>query len=345
MEEEGEEGQDDGKRQLTRSENEAIARHRTVAPWMYIALHLLKKRWSAPSPVPLAPSQVPSLAHISALLRSWAVPADSAAVEHWPSRDVKELSNSQPSPAHFAALWEHPGEIVQSAVLGTHRFLMPPRSAFALAHAPHLEMLAGRRFRLVLADPPWENASARRAGLYDSLAPHQLRAMAVAPLLAARAYVAVWVTNKEPLVRFVSKSLLPAWGAKHVATAYWLKVTCEALPVCPIDPPHPTAGGAPHRPYEQLIIGRAGEASPELEQLEARLLQSRVLVSDAGQRHSRKPPLDQLFEPLLKAEEEKSINVTTPARLELFAREMRSGWTAWGNEVLLFQEKEGNFGS
>ena len=36
--------------------------------------------------------------------------------------------------------------------------------------------------------------------------------------------MALWVTNRERLDRFISAELLPAWGLRVVATWYWLKV-------------------------------------------------------------------------------------------------------------------------
>lgn len=38
------------------------------------------------------------------------------------------------------------------------------------------------------------------------------------------ALVALWVTNREKLQNFVKKELFPAWGVRHVATFFWLKV-------------------------------------------------------------------------------------------------------------------------
>ena len=44
--------------------------------------------------------------------------------------------------------------------------------------------------------------------------------------LAARdAIIAVWVTNKRSLVRWVTGSLLPHWGATYEAEWIWLKVS------------------------------------------------------------------------------------------------------------------------
>jgi N6-adenosine-specific RNA methylase IME4 len=36
--------------------------------------------------------------------------------------------------------------------------------------------------------------------------------------------VALWVTNRPRMHRFVREQLLPAWGLQHVATWLWLKV-------------------------------------------------------------------------------------------------------------------------
>lgn len=43
--------------------------------------------------------------------------------------------------------------------------------------------------------------------------------------------VALWVTNRDRLWRFVHQELLPGWGLSLVATWYWLKVTNSGQPV------------------------------------------------------------------------------------------------------------------
>lgn len=42
------------------------------------------------------------------------------------------------------------------------------------------------------------------------------------------ALVALWVTNREKLRKFVENELFPAWGVRYAATLYWLKV-CALL--------------------------------------------------------------------------------------------------------------------
>ena len=52
-------------------------------------------------------------------------------------------------------------------------------------------------------------------------------------------------------------------------------------------------------------------------------------------KHSQKPPVDLLIN--IKNLLDDRIDFT-PECLELFARNMRPGWTSWGNEVLKFQD-------
>lgn len=52
--------------------------------------------------------------------------------------------------------------------------------------------------------------------------------------------LALWVTNRERLRRFVDMELLPRWGLETVATWFWLKVTDSGQLVSPlVTNPHP----------------------------------------------------------------------------------------------------------
>lgn len=46
--------------------------------------------------------------------------------------------------------------------------------------------------------------------------------------------LALWVTNRERHRRFIDAELLPAWGLRHVASWYWLKVTDDGQLVSPL---------------------------------------------------------------------------------------------------------------
>jgi len=48
------------------------------------------------------------------------------------------------------------------------------------------------------------------------------------------ALVALWMTNRERLWRFVEAELLPAWGLAPVATWLWLKLADDGRPTTPL---------------------------------------------------------------------------------------------------------------
>ena len=50
--------------------------------------------------------------------------------------------------------------------------------------------------------------------------------------------LALWVTNRERLRRFVEAELLPAWGLELAAQWVWLKVTARGALVTPLVIPH-----------------------------------------------------------------------------------------------------------
>ncbi|EFN52846.1 hypothetical protein CHLNCDRAFT_36694 [Chlorella variabilis] len=150
--------------------------------------------------------------------------------------------------------------------------------------------------------------------------------------------VAMWVTNRERHRRFIEQELLPGWGLRHLATWHWLKVTDGGQPVGRLDIEH-------RRPYESLLLcwpahlpdppgapaapAAGGDASGG--SCFHVLREPLVVVAVPPASHSRKPHLGPLLLPLLP----------DGARcLEMFARELHSGWTSWGNEGLKFQSKQ-----
>ncbi len=60
-----------------------------------------------------------------------------------------------------------------------------------------------RPYDLIVIDPPWENKSVSRAGVYECLAPHQIKTLPVAQLInQASGIVLVWVTHKQQYHNF-----------------------------------------------------------------------------------------------------------------------------------------------
>ena len=214
-----------------------------------------------------------------------------------------------------------------------------------------LGVLPAASHDLVTADPPWDNASVSRARLYrtqsvDALIP-TLASLPVAPLLAPRGLVVVWITHAPAALESVVGTLLPRWGCAHVATLRWLKVTAGGQPVVP-----PSGG---RRPFELAIVGQLGASSHRTapkcggagggagagasasgsvadEPSEVPLLDFAAVPVT----HSVKPPVQGVLEHygLLQPP---SAQGAKARRLELFARRLQQGWTSVGHQALMFQ--------
>ncbi|KAH9303008.1 hypothetical protein KI387_014591, partial [Taxus chinensis] len=99
------------------------------------------------------------------------------------------------------------------------------------------------------------------------------------------ALVALWVTNKEKLRRFVEKDLFPAWGISYAASLYWLKVTEDGHMISKLDLAH-------HKPYECILLGYIHKQGDDVgnKVIEKMPLDKHVVISVPGD-HSRKPPI------------------------------------------------------
>ncbi|XP_053198800.1 N(6)-adenine-specific methyltransferase METTL4-like [Scomber japonicus] len=206
-------------------------------------------------------------------------------------------------------------------------YVIPPRSAFLLSDFTRIQPLVryGRRFELIVMDPPWENKSVKRSRRYSSLPSSQLKRLPVPLLASPNCLVVTWVTNRPSHLRFICDELYPHWGVEVVAEWYWVKVTTSGQFVFPLDSQH-------KKPYEVLVIGRYRSSTTDSSSLSetsaAPVEDQRLIVSVPSALHSQKPSLSEVLKPYVGAEAK---------CLELFARNLHPGWTSWGNEVLKFQ--------
>lgn len=179
-----------------------------------------------------------------------------------------------------------------------------------------------------MVDPPWENGSAHQKLRYPTLPNKYFLSLPIKKLSHTEgAIVALWVTNREKSRCFVEEVLFPAWGVKYLTTFYWLKVKADGSLISDLDLFH-------HRPYECIILGQChGEVlnSDNMSKIKT-VPDNQVIISIPGD-YSRKPPIGGLLK--------EYISGHGPTRcLELFAREMMSGWVSWGNEPLHFQDSQ-----
>lgn len=174
------------------------------------------------------------------------------------------------------------------------------------------------RFATVLADPPWrfQNRTGkmapehRRLSRYGTLDTGDIAALPVSQVAAPTAHLYLWVPNAllpEGL------AVMRAWGFAYKSNIVWHKLRRD--------------GGSDGRGVgfyfrnvtELLLFGVRGPNARTL-------APGRRQVNYVGTRkreHSRKPD-----------EQYALIEACSPGpRLELFARGVRPGWIAWGNEA------------
>jgi len=180
-------------------------------------------------------------------------------------------------------------------------------------------------FDLVILDPPWPNRSARRKHSYAiSYGRDEIRALLssipIRDHVAEDGCLCVWVTNKPAYYDMLLKEggLLEEWGAIVVEEWVWLKVTAAGDPICGLD-------STWRKPYEVLIVARKGQSTTKKD------VKRRVIIG-VPDLHSRKPNLKCLFDQLMEKPKYPAV--------EIFARNLTSGWWSWGNETLRFQTAE-----
>ncbi|KAM7390301.1 hypothetical protein PAMA_008463 [Pampus argenteus] len=225
----------------------------------------------------------------------------------------------------FSRVTENTSDWATAVTLMGEEYVIPPNAAFLLSDFTRVQPLVhyGKRFELIVMDPPWENKSVKRSR--SSLPSSQLKRLPIPLLASPNSLVVTWVTNRPSHLRFVCDELYPHWGVEVVAEWYWVKVTTSGQFVFPLDSQH-------KKPYEVLVLGRyrpsESNSSSFPETSEVPVEDRRLIVSVPSALHSQKPSLSEVLKPYVGAEAE---------CLELFARSLQPGWTSWGNEVLKFQ--------
>ncbi|XP_061821749.1 N(6)-adenine-specific methyltransferase METTL4 [Nerophis lumbriciformis] len=225
----------------------------------------------------------------------------------------------------FSRVTEHTSDCAAVVTLMGEEYVIPPHTAFLLSDFSRMEPLLryGRKFDVIVMDPPWENKSVKRSRRYSSLPSSQLKRLPIPSLASPNCLVVTWVTNRPKHLRFVRDELYPHWGVEIVAEWLWVKVTTEGQFVFPLDSPH-------KKPYEVLVLGRycRSQEKSSSESFSTPVENQRLVVSVPSALHSHKPSLSEVLKPYIGGD---------ASCLELFARSLQPGWTSWGNEVLRFQ--------
>ncbi|KHJ31427.1 putative mt-a70 family [Erysiphe necator] len=215
--------------------------------------------------------------------------------------------------------------------LAGRNYLLPPLSTCLLGTIQNTIGIFNKKnikipqFSIITADPPWPNRSAKRNGDYlisnkYSEIENLLLSIPIRHHLTDNGIVAIWVTNKLKFQSLVLK-IFKQWNINVIEEWIWLKTTVLGEPIFPIT-------SLWRKPYELLLVGRKVAKAESIDIN----LKKRVLVG-VPDLHSRKPNLKELLEKVFGFEHNNYMG------LEIFARNLTTGWWSWGCEALMFQEE------
>jgi len=178
--------------------------------------------------------------------------------------------------------------------------------------------IAGRKFRTILADPPWQFQNRtgkvapehKRLNRYGTLSLNDIQALPVAEAADEVAHLYLWVPNAllpEGL------ATLSAWGFAYKSNIVWSKIRKDG------GPDGRGVGFYFRNVTELLLFGTRGKHARTLQPGRTQV----NMIATRKREHSRKPD-----------EQYKLITDCSPGpHLELFARGPREGWAVWGNQA------------
>jgi N6-adenosine-specific RNA methylase IME4 len=179
--------------------------------------------------------------------------------------------------------------------------------------------LAPLSFDLLMVDPPWAFALRSTKGeakspqaQYACMSLDGIKALPVAQLARGDALLWLWATH--PMLP-QALDVMAAWGFTFSTSGVWVKTTCTGKLSF-------GTGYVLRSASEPFLIGRVGRPRT------ARTV--RTVIQAPAREHSRKPD-----EAYAAAE---VLAIDAARRADLFSRESRPGWSAWGHEAGRFDE-------
>lgn len=181
-----------------------------------------------------------------------------------------------------------------------------------------LDAAGGKRFRTILADPPWRfnNRTGkmapehRRLSRYQTMTLKEIADLPVSEIVEEPAHLYLWVPNA---LLPEGIEVLRAWGFEYKSNVVWHKVRKD--------------GGSDGRGVgfyfrnvtELVLFGVRGKNARTLAPGRRQV----NLIATQKREHSRKP--DELYD-VIEA-------CSRGPYMELFARDTRQGWSGWGNQA------------
>ena len=185
-----------------------------------------------------------------------------------------------------------------------------------LKNAP-VESLTGK-YKTIVIDPPWPMQKIERDSRpdqigfdYPTMSIDEIRALPVDTLAEDDCHLYLWTTQKYLPDAF---DILVGWGFKYIFTMVWHK------------PGGIQPFNLPQYNCEFIIFGRRGNL-PFLD-----LKQFPTCFNAPRREHSRKP--DEFYDIVRR--------VSPAPRLDMFSRQARPDFNAWGNETEKFNQETSN---
>jgi N6-adenosine-specific RNA methylase IME4 len=190
-----------------------------------------------------------------------------------------------------------------------------------ILHNPAADLLAtfnGKRFRTILADPPWQFQNRtgkmapehKRLSRYGTMALEDILSLPVRSLTADIGHLYLWVPNA--LVR-EGLRVMEAWGFQYKTNLVWHKIRKDG------GPDGRGVGFYFRNVTEMVLFGVRGKNARTLAPGRRQV----NFLATQKREHSRKP--DEFYD-IVKA-------CSPGPYLELFARGTRKHWHSWGNEA------------
>ena len=190
---------------------------------------------------------------------------------------------------------------------------------------PGLPPIEVGQYSLIVADPPWSynlresDPSHRGRCPYPSMSDEQILSLPIGSIAADDAYLILWVTNNHLPLGF---ECLKKWGFEYKSIFTWVKTT---------------KASTEENPNANMGVGHYGRNCTEHSLIATKgkpgsftklgLTAVRNIVFAPRTKHSEKPQAfwDDVAYPLAQ--------VLGGDAIELFARQRRDGWDAWGAEL------------
>lgn len=180
-----------------------------------------------------------------------------------------------------------------------------------------LQSIGKKRFKTVLADPPWQFTNRtgkmapehKRLSRYPTMKLQEIKDLPVEAILADTAHLYLWVPNA---LLAEGMEVMSHWGFTYKTNLIWYKVRKDG------GPDRRGVGFYFRNVTEMILFGVRGKNARTLQPGRS---QENMIVSRKRE-HSRKP--DEQYD-LIES-------CSSGPYLELFARGPRKGWTVWGNQ-------------